>query len=335
MNQKEIMRRYLGNPRQLAGIRRFVVDDDRARGMRVFEVNNGSGLIFNVYPDRGMDIGEVFFNGRQLAWLTGSSAASPAFYSTGGNEWLRTWGGGLLTGCGYLNVGPAEGNEGLHGRLSHIPAGEVNSFADYIDDSTFKLEVSGKVSHAKVFSENLLLKRTISTINGRNTIVIEDRIENLGFKTVPFMMLNHMNFGWPLIDENCRLESSSSCHEVIARNPRAAEGIDKWHIMEEPQPGFVEQVYFHQGEKADADGMASMAIINKPAGLKVTVRRRLAELPLLTQWKQMGAGNYVLGLEPSNCKTDGVTAAEKAGELKYLQPQEVVNTRIEVCFETI
>ena len=335
MSCKETMRRYLGNQRQLAGIRRFILDDDRGRGMRVFEVNNGSGLMFNVYPDRGLDIGEVFFNGRQLAWLTGSSAAAPAFYSTEGNEWLRSWGGGLLTGCGYLNVGPAEGTEGLHGRLSHIPAGEVNSFADYVDDNTFKLEISGKVSHAKVFCENILLKRTISTVNGCNTIVVEDRIENIGFRAEPFMMLNHMNFGWPLVDENCRLESSSPDHEVIARNPRAAEGLEKWHMMEEPQAGFVEQVYFHKGEAPDKNGMASMAIINKPAGLKVTVRRRLAELPLLTQWKQMGAGNYVLGIEPSNCKTDGATAAKQAGELKYLQPGEVVNTRIEITFEAI
>ena len=54
---KENMRRYLGNQRQLGGIRRFVLDDDRGRGMRVIEANNGSGLIFNVYPDRGMDLG--------------------------------------------------------------------------------------------------------------------------------------------------------------------------------------------------------------------------------------------------------------------------------------
>ena len=149
------------------------------------------------------------------------------------------------------------------------------------------------------------------------------------------MVLNHMNFGWPLVDENCRLESSTPNHEVIARNPRSAEGIDSWHIMEEPQVGFAEQVYYHHNEKADAKGMASMAIINQPAGLKVTVSRRLAELPILTQWKQMGAGNYVLGIEPSNCQTNGVTAAEKAGQLKYLQPGEVVNTKIEVAFEAI
>ncbi len=335
MSSKELMRRYLGNPRQLAGIRRVILDDDTGRGMRVFEVNNGSGLSFNVYPDRGLDIGEVFFNGRQLAWLTGSSAAAPAFYSDKDGEWLRTWGGGMLTGCGYLNVGPAEGNEGLHGRLSHIPAGEVNSFADYVDDNTFKLEVSGKVFHTKVFNENLLLKRTISTVNGNNTIVIEDRIENCGFRPEPFMVLNHMNFGWPLVDENCRLESSDPDHEVIARNQRAAEGLDKWHIMEEPQIGFVEQVYFHQNEKTDSNGMASMAIVNQKAGLKVTVLRRVAELPYLIEWKQMGCGNYVLGMEPANCPPIGKEAFEKEGGLKYIAPGEIVKTKIKVVFEAI
>ena len=332
-NSKENMRRYLGSQRQLGGIRRFVLDDDRGRGMRVFEVNNGSGLMFNVYPDRGMDLGEVFFNGRQLAWLTGSAPADPAFYNENGNEWLRSWGGGLLTGCGLLNVGPGENGEGLHGRLSHIPAGEVNSSADYNDNGDLEVTVSGKVTHAKVFFENLVLTRKITSVCGENSIVIEDSVENCGFAPSPLMMLNHMNFGWPLVDENCRLEAAE--HKVVPRNERAAEGIGKWSVMEEPQLGFAEQVYFHSDQSVDAEGMAGIAIVNKPAGLKVTVLRRVAELPYLIEWKQMGCGNYVLGMEPANCPPIGKEAFEKEGGLKYIAPGEIVKTKIKVVFEEI
>ena len=330
---KNNMRRYLGNTRQLGGVRRFVLDDDCGRGMRVFEVNNGSGLIFNVYPDRGMDIGEVFFNGRQLAWLPGSAPAAPAFYNENGTEWLRTWGGGLLTGCGYLNVGPGENGEGLHGRISHIPAGEVNSTADFTDDNTFETTVSGKVAHAKVFCENLVLTRKISSVYGKNSIIIEDKIENCGFREQPLMILNHMNFGWPLVDENCRLDAPA--HKVEPRNARAAEGIDNWHCMEVPQENFVEQVFFHSNQPCDEEQMAGISIINQPAGLKVTVNRRVTELPYIIEWKQMGCGNYVLGIEPSNCHPVGREAFEKQGLLKKIQPGEIVNTKIEVLFETI
>ncbi|MBR7119818.1 MAG: aldose 1-epimerase family protein [Lentisphaeria bacterium] len=330
---KKTLRRYLGNQRQLGGVRRFVLDDDCGRGMRVIEVNNGSGLIFNVYPDRGMDIGEVFFNGRQLAWLPGSAPGAPAFYNERESEWLRSWGGGLLTGCGYLNVGPAENGEGLHGRLSHIPAGEVNSSAEFVDDVTFVTTVSGKVSHCKVFSENLLLTRKITSVSEKNSIVIEDTIENCGFTTQPLMILNHMNFGWPLVDENCYLEAAE--HQVAPRNVRAAEGIDRWNIIEVPQEGFQEQVYFHSAEPCDAENMASMAIVNPASGLKVTVKRSVAELPFLIEWKQMGCGNYVLGIEPANCHPVGKDAFEKQGLLRNIAPGEIVKTKIKVVFEAI
>ena len=331
-NTKENMRSYLGCQRQLGGARRFVLDDDRGRGMRVIEVNNGSGLIFNVYPDRGMDLGEVFFNGRQMAWLTNSAPAAPAFYNDCGNEWLRSWGGGLLTGCGLINVGPGENGEGLHGRVSHIPAGEVNTTTDFTGDK-FEVTVSGKVTHAKVFFENLLLTRKISSVYGKNSIVIEDKIENCGYRPEPLMTLNHMNFGWPLVDENCRLEALE--HKVVPRNDRAAEGLEKWNVMEKPQFGFAEQVYFHSEQPCDENGMAGIAIVNKPAGLKVTVLRRVAELPYIIEWKQMGCGNYVLGIEPSNCYPVGKEAFEKLGLLKTIQPGEIVNTKIEVIFETV
>lgn len=331
-NCKENMRRYLGSPRQLGGARRFILDDDRGRGMRVIEVNNGSGLIFNIYPDRGMDLGEVFFNGRQLAWLPGSAPAAPAFYNECGNEWLRSWGGGLLTGCGLINVGPGENGEGLHGRISHIPAGDVNTDSDF-SGNRLEITVSGKVSHAKVFFENLQLTRKIFAASGDNRIVIEDRIENCGFRPEPLMMLNHMNFGWPLVDENCRLEALE--HKVAPRNEQAEKGLHNWHTMEIPQENFTEQVFFHSEQPCDENKMAGIAIVNKPAGLKVTVLRRITELPYIIEWKQMGCGNYVLGIEPSNCYPVGKEAFEKLGLLKTIQPGEVVNTRIEVLFETV
>ena len=51
----------VGHMAQVASVRRLVSDDGKGRGMRVLELNNGSGLSFTVYPDRGMDIGQAYF----------------------------------------------------------------------------------------------------------------------------------------------------------------------------------------------------------------------------------------------------------------------------------
>ena len=108
----------VGAMRQLASVRRAVLDDGKGRGMRVVDVNNGGGWSFTVYPDRGMDIGEASFKGIPLVWLTPACGTADSYEPENFN-WLRSWGGGLLTGCGLLNVGgPCEAGEahGLHGR---------------------------------------------------------------------------------------------------------------------------------------------------------------------------------------------------------------------------
>ena len=105
MYDKNYLRERMGSMRQLAGIRRAELEDGKGRGMRILDVTNGSGLAFTVYPDRGMDIGETTFKGIPIAWITPNGPVAPQFYDASGLNWLRSWGGGLLTGCGLMNVG--------------------------------------------------------------------------------------------------------------------------------------------------------------------------------------------------------------------------------------
>ena len=174
----------IGSMRQIASLRRAVLDDGKGRGMRIIDLDNGSGLAFTVYPDRGMDLGEAHYKGIPLVWLSANGPVAPQFYEAQGFNWLRTWSGGLLTGCGLMNVGGPNNcggeDHGLHGRLSHTPAGEVNTRTDWNGDR-YELEVSGKIRVSRVFAKNLLLTRRISTALGDNSITVEDRIENQGF----------------------------------------------------------------------------------------------------------------------------------------------------------
>ncbi|MBR7155505.1 MAG: DUF4432 family protein [Lentisphaeria bacterium] len=260
--EKGFLKERLGSMQQLAAIRRTVLQEGKGRDLRCAEVNNGSGLCFNVYPDRGMDIGEANFKGIPLAWITTGGAANPAFYEPENINWLRSWGGGLLTGCGLSNVGgPGEANgdtHGLHGRLSHSPAKEFNTDCSWNSDGLYTLTISGKVVQSRVFGEKFLLHRTISTALGENSITICDKIENLGFNTEPFMLLYHMNFDYPLIDDGTTLEIPE--HKVTPQNDIAAAGINEWQHATAPQPGFTEQVFYHDIPADDAPPTLHQAV---------------------------------------------------------------------------
>lgn len=324
----------VGRMEQLASIRRLVSDDGKGRGMRVLEVNNGSGLSFTVYPDRGMDIGQAHFNGVPLAWISRNQDVAPQFYDSDGFEWLRTWGGGLLTGCGLTNVGGPNtaGGErhGLHGRLSHIPAEELNTASGWAPDGAYTLSACGRMRQSCVFGENLVLTRQITARLGEASITVRDTIENQGFAPTPCMLLYHLNLGWPLVDDGATLEAPA--HDVTPQNGHAAEGLSAWSEITSPVPGFAEQVYYHT-LPADPHGLASMRLVNPRLGIAFRVTYRVAELPYLVQWKMMGQGEYVVGLEPANCFPEGQEQIAKRGLLKTLSPGERMETFLNLAVE--
>ena len=59
-------------------------------------------------------------------------------------------------------------------------------------------------------------------------------------------------------------------------------------------------------------------MINK--GLKMSYDA--SELKYFTEWKMMGEKDYVLGIEPGNCRPDGRDVMRKEGILETLEPGE-------------
>ncbi|HEY8584744.1 MAG TPA: DUF4432 family protein, partial [Capillimicrobium sp.] len=55
-----------------------------------------------------------------------------------------------------------------------------------------------------------------------------------------------------------------------------------------------------------------------------------ATLPRLFQWRVMGEGHYVVGLEPGNLRIEGRQAAREAGDLVVLAPGEERRTTLEL-----
>ncbi|MFH0991697.1 MAG: aldose 1-epimerase family protein [bacterium] len=312
----------LGDLSQLGGIRLMTLQDGTEAGVRIADVRTGSGLRFQVTLDRGMDISQAEYRGIPLTWRSSQGDVHPAYFDESGMNWVRSFAGGLMTGCGMTYVGSPcvdDGRQlGLHGRLSNIPAQHVGTTTTWNGDQCI-MSVSGSVRESNLFGENLLLCRTIETELGKSRIKLLDSVVNEGTGPVPLMMLYHINIGWPLLEEDAELIFRANSSRP--RDAQAAPGLDMAKKMLAPQGGYREQVFYHD-VLSDADGCASVLLHNPHRNLGLLLRYRKRELPNLVQWKMMGEGMYVLGIEPANCGVEGRTIERERGTLQILSPAE-------------
>jgi galactose mutarotase-like enzyme len=326
---REELRRLVGGMAQLAGIRLVDLADGRVRGMRAAEVFTGSGFRFQVLVDRGLDLGCAEHAGRPLAWVH-PALGSTSLREPHGIGWLRTFGGGLVSTCGLDHFGPPdpEGEGyGLHGRASHLPAENLRLRQEWRGDE-YVLEIEGETRQARLFGENLRLERRVSTRLGAASVVIDDRVTNEGFRPTPLAVLYHCNFGFPAVSPDSELLVRDL--SVRPRDEAASAGLADHRRFGPPQEAFAEQVFFHE-PRADAAGFASAAIVNHPLGFGAFVRWRAAELPVLTQWKMTGEGEYVCGLEPSTHAIAPTRREQREnGSLRDLAPGESVSLRLEI-----
>jgi hypothetical protein len=313
----------------LAGIRLVEYSDGKARGMRVADVWTGSGLRFTVWLDRALDIGPAEFAGKPLAWLHPALGTS-AQYEPAAFGWLRTFGGGLVTTCGLTFFGQAEKDKGedlgLHGRISHIPAEQVSVHTGWQGDN-YILSIEGQARQSVLFGENLLLTRRISTALGATSFLIEDTVRNEGYRSAPHMLLYHCNFGFPVVSPESELQVNDE--SIGARDAATQAGLDRHTHFEPPVEAYREQVFFHK-PCPDALGLVTASLINRALNFGAFVRYRAAELPALSQWKNMGAGEYVCALEPCTVHETPRTLLREQSNLKMLEPGEEIHYLLEL-----
>jgi len=317
------LRKRVGDVRQLCHVRSTEHSDGPERGTRLLDVTTGGGLAFSLLPDRGLDVGDARFEGIPLAWLSPTGPVHPGRFEPEGLGWLRGFHGGLLTSCGLSNVGGPGEDEGetlgLHGRLSFSQARNVCVNEGW-DGDEYRMRVHGTLREAAVFGPDLEVRRTWSTSLGSSQVALDDVVSNLGHATRPLMLLYHMNFGWPLVSETTEL-IAPPCEDV-PRDDDAANGAQRSRAFEGPTAGRPEEV-FYRDIPADDAGWSHVALVNRelpsrPLGVHLSFRKD--GLPILVQWKMMGAGLYVCGLEPSNCRVGGRAAERERGALRSIEP---------------
>jgi hypothetical protein len=327
--QVEIWSDKVSNVAQIGGIETSVLDNGLGRGVRIAWINTGSGLRCKVVIDRAMDIADTFYNQYSLTWLNHPGIAAPQPFSHRGVDWLRTFGGGLVTTCGLSHVGGPEADEwgerGLHGMVSNIPAEIESIIQPDPARGIFTMSITGIIKQTQIFGPSLELRRTISATLGKSSIQIHDEVINRGNVVAPHMLLYHCNFGWPLVDEGAIIHcKGEKLLQKKDENNSEVVSTDRYKICPAPQVahnGSGQEVDFID-IAADKAGNCICGIQNQKIGIAVTLQFPKKQLPWLTNWQHWSKGEYVTGIEPGTHPPIGQAKAREEGSLILMEPGE-------------
>lgn len=331
--KKELLTR-VGDISQVAGVRLHELSDGVERGVRAATLKTGSGLEFMALIDRGMDVSTATYNGQSLAWRSSTLDTSPAYFEEPELRWLRSFYGGLVVTCGLTYAGAPCTDQGkalgLHGRVSNTPAHTVNTGGEW-DGDEYTFWIEGKVREAVVFGENIEMTRRISAKLGESKFLITDKVTNLGHQVTDHMILYHINAGFPVIDDGAKLVAPALGYKT--RDADAEIEKEKYASFCAPTAGFRERVYYID-MAADSAGNVCAALVNHNfnggEGFGFYIKYPKNELPKFSEWKMMGQGTYVVGLEPANCWVEGRAKERERGTLQTLEAGEGREYHVEI-----
>jgi len=325
--------RYAGNMSKIAGIRTSRIDTGKADSIRIHDVRNGD-IQFTVMESRCMDIADFCYKGTALNFLSKCGPVNTGLAEKEAMNFLRGVTGGMLYTCGVSNVGTPyqrpsgelDGEEHFHGRFRFEPAQNVCTDTDW-DGDEYKLTLKGEMRETGLFHSNVALRRTIETSLGENGITLTDRFENESYVTNPFMLMYHVNCGFPVIQKDSRIYIPSVSHECT--NPQALKETDNWSFATAPVDGGIECVYVHQ-IRHNADGYSCAMAYNEKDGIGIGITFTADTLPMLLEWRCMAAGDYVVGLQPTNCMACGRQMEIDRKTLKHIEPFQKIRTQIHI-----
>ncbi len=326
MLQELIKKGYIGIPSQLCTLRRVTVNEGKAKGTEIIEVRTAGGLELDVLPDAGLDIGQCRYRGINMSWMSKNGYDSPAAISPYETEFVNTFPGGLLYTCGLRSAGPANRDNGewhpLHGRYHSLAAEQV--CAETAGD---EIIIKGVIRETALFAHALEVKRRIRIPVFGASVTVEDTVTNLTPRDEEIMQIYHCNFGYPLLSEKARLNLPEE-RETIPRTEFAKTGLGRECQFDAPIDSEEERVFF---QKMKREFWARLE--NPELNVRMTISWSGDTLPILSQWRSMASGDYVLGLEPTNCYIMGRHDERENGTLPVLKAWDSITNTVEIQFE--
>ena len=199
-----------GDLRQLASVRRIVLDDGPERGVRALAFSTGGGLDFWVLVDRSLDIGPLWYRGVPVAWQSPSGFRSPYLHDAERDRGLgfnRSFSGFLIT-CGLDHIRQPSAGHPLHGRFPFTPA-RLTAYGEDWDRPDPLLYCEGEIIQSRHGGEAIRLRRRIEAGIGANTVAISDRVDNIGPESCEHALLYHFNVGYPAIADGTEIFSGA------------------------------------------------------------------------------------------------------------------------------
>ena len=291
--------RKLGNTSQI----RFAQEISIA-GKRCILVQNGElELLFNI--TNALDVVWAKYKGVNLSFLSKNGLNDGARDFTGNFE------GGFLYTCGMDNVSGCVSGKPVHGSLHYKQAENVCA---YVDGEN--VVVHGTVRESALFGKNLSLKRWY--IVTENSLLIDDTVENTDYRATEYVLLYHINYGYPFLDECLQLEIPAIKSEPLTEIARQRQA-DMLRITA-PVDGGDEDVYYHTLSQG------KVRLTNPEKGISVEMEYDAADFPVTLQWKSMISGDYALGIEPSLTRFDDF-------KMQVLQAKAKKTYKIKIHFQ--
>ncbi len=293
----------VSHPAQLAYVRRYTLTHGKEAGLRVTEVQCGR-LRFLLNESKALDVMQLWHDGMNVSFLSKNG------FSPRENGFLNRFEGGMVYTCGLDSVGGREGYE-LHGTLHNIPAEVVRA-----ECTERGVEVEGIIRDSALFGKNLVLRRKIFVGSDSAAVEICDTLTNEGYADENYCLLYHVNLGYPMLDEGCKIQADIS--QIVPRNDHAKKHREKMLEITEPVRGGEETCYFLKLRTPRA------SLHNPKLGKTFTLEYSGDTLPHFVEWKSMVSGDYALGLEPCTTELDDRFA------YKVLPSQKSVQFRLRI-----
>lgn len=308
-------------------IKKRTLHGGRREGVSIIEIDNGS-FRFSVIPTRGMGIWKANVGDVTLGWNSPvNGPVHPQFVpltDPSGLGWLEGF-DELLVRCGLINNGAPDFDEQhrlrhpLHGHIANLPAHRVTVS---VNDETGEIAVTGDVDETRFLFQKLRMTATVTTQLDENGFEIHDEICNRSAVPTEIQMLYHFNIGTPQLDPGSEL--IIPVKTTVPRDSRAAENVETWATYPPEEPGYAEQVYFH--ELIDNNTDNTQVLLKKSdgqTGVAVAFDRR--QLPHFTQWKNTAAqiDGYVTGLEPGTNFPNSRTYEGQQNRFTTIAPNQI------------
>ena len=291
--------RKLGNKSQIRFAKNITIDGKQC----ILAQNGVLEILFNA--DNALDITWVKYKGVNLSFLSKNGLNDAA------RDFVGNFEGGFLYTCGMDNVSGCVDGKPVHGSLHYKKCD--NAYA-YEEDG--KIVVCGEVRESALFGSNLRLTRRY--VVSESTLTVDDTVENLAFTDAKYVMLYHVNYGYPFLDE-CLQMDVPALHSDPLTAVAEANKSDMFRITA-PVDGGDEHVYYHTLK------VGKIRLYNPDKDIAVEMEYDTEDFPVTLEWKSMISGDYALGIEPSLTRFDDF-------QMRTLKSKENKNYKIKINFQ--